>query len=164
MRGGAIVSGAKSPKALNRELNRQVKRGNMRLDRHSGTGRCGRTKKNGAGGKGTWGSWQDTWELDDVVSEEEEEPQAVQPRVTTTYLLQQMRSKRAPVKKVTLGDDVKELMQVMLAVPDTLSKHEKARHVREASKQNCRVNIRHPRTNTRCGVRTVQPRAAILCH
>jgi len=30
-----------------------------RLDRHSGTGRRGEAKKQGGGGRGTWGTWQD---------------------------------------------------------------------------------------------------------
>mmetsp|Transcript_1065 Transcript_1065/g.2203 ORF Transcript_1065/g.2203 Transcript_1065/m.2203 type:complete len:210 (-) Transcript_1065:828-1457(-) len=47
---------------MKREFNKQVQAGHARLERHSGSGSNGHAKKNGCGGKYTWGSWEDAYE------------------------------------------------------------------------------------------------------
>mmetsp|Transcript_16321 Transcript_16321/g.48939 ORF Transcript_16321/g.48939 Transcript_16321/m.48939 type:complete len:81 (-) Transcript_16321:380-622(-) len=56
---------------------------NERLERHSATGRLGSPKKGGAGGKGSWGTYEDDIKdaqnaRDDVAAERAEEKKIVE--------------------------------------------------------------------------------------
>eukprot|EP00240_Pyramimonas_obovata_P007180 CAMPEP_0118932936 /NCGR_PEP_ID=MMETSP1169-20130426/10721_1 /TAXON_ID=36882 /ORGANISM="Pyramimonas obovata, Strain CCMP722" /LENGTH=177 /DNA_ID=CAMNT_0006875643 /DNA_START=174 /DNA_END=708 /DNA_ORIENTATION=+ len=52
--------------------NKDVKTGAVRLDRRSGSGRNAYSKKQGAGGKGTWGAW-DQYDMDMDMNDDFEE-------------------------------------------------------------------------------------------
>lgn len=61
---------------LKHERSKDVRKGNSRLERHTGHAFRGDSKKNGAGGKGTWGDAVEDWEREMgtwVEGEEQEE-------------------------------------------------------------------------------------------
>eukprot|EP00238_Polyblepharides_amylifera_P000064 CAMPEP_0196570512 /NCGR_PEP_ID=MMETSP1081-20130531/634_1 /TAXON_ID=36882 /ORGANISM="Pyramimonas amylifera, Strain CCMP720" /LENGTH=168 /DNA_ID=CAMNT_0041887003 /DNA_START=123 /DNA_END=629 /DNA_ORIENTATION=- len=165
--GGVSGITTKTADSQRREFAKRVRIGDARLDRRTGLGNASKSKKNGAGGKGTWGTWED-----DCINYYEECASTVQraPMATISVELPATSeykefdlAKAFPVESSSLSkefnEELKRMIQLLTPVCAGMMMQKKPQKLPQ---KLCRENFRHPRSFQREGVRFSQPRG--YCH
>jgi len=157
-------------------LNKEVKTGFARLERRSGSGRSGHTKKGGAGGSGTWGGAMNQYDLDAMDAWEQDDDEVVEkraPAFANTWMedFEAKRQLETPVPRpVALQPKMKNLIVALINDFSSQQKNYAPKKLKKDTVYNgkndkmCRANLRHPRVQSRNGVRVGQPNPACRCH